>query len=98
LKEQLDKGEERDAFFMGVGDVVIPGVLVVSSYINLHDGLYIASGVIIGVIIGFLLLMMYVTRGKPQAGLPYLCGGGIAGYIVSNILLYGTINGLTWLL
>lgn len=32
LKEQLASGEQRDALFMGLGDVIIPGALVVSAY------------------------------------------------------------------
>ena len=32
LKEQIASGEERDALFMGLGDVIIPGALVVSAY------------------------------------------------------------------
>jgi presenilin-like A22 family membrane protease len=32
LKEQIASGEQRDALFMGLGDVIIPGALVVSAY------------------------------------------------------------------
>lgn len=32
LKEQIASGERRDALFMGLGDVIIPGALVVSAY------------------------------------------------------------------
>ena len=30
LKEQIASGEEREAMFMGLGDIIIPGILVVS--------------------------------------------------------------------
>jgi presenilin-like A22 family membrane protease len=32
LKQQIAAGEPRDALFMGLGDVIIPGALVVSAY------------------------------------------------------------------
>jgi presenilin-like A22 family membrane protease len=96
LKEKLREGEERDAFFMGVGDVVVPGILAVSIFHNLaSNGLLIALSVIIGTLLGFTLLMTYVLRGKPQAGLPYLCIGAILGYLVSSYLVFGGIAGLT---
>ncbi len=40
LKEQIAAGEARDALFMGLGDVIIPGALVVSAYkfLNLSPG------------------------------------------------------------
>jgi len=35
LKDQLESGEEREAMFMGLGDVIIPSVLVISALVNL---------------------------------------------------------------
>src|SRR5438309_5274380 len=32
LKTQLDSGEEREAMFVGLGDLIIPGILAVSSF------------------------------------------------------------------
>ena len=99
LKEQIEKDEERDAFFMGLGDIVMPGILVVAAY---HSGdlipysLPIALSVIIGTLIGFSILMIFVMRGKPQAGLPLLCGGAILGYLISNIVFFGKIMGLNF--
>jgi len=99
LKEKLRKGEERDAFFMGVGDVVFPGILAVSIFHNLaSNGLLIALSVMLGTILGFTVLMTFVLRGKPQAGLPYLCIGAILGYLVSSYLVFGGIVGLTLLI
>jgi presenilin-like A22 family membrane protease len=32
------------------------------------------------------LLMIFVMKGKPQAGLPYLCSGAILGYLISSYI------------
>ena len=95
LKQKLKEGEERDAFFMGLGDIVMPGILVVATYTSLPHGLPIALSVISGTLFGFAILMNYVVKGKPQAGLPCLCGGAIAGYLISSYLIFGEIAGLT---
>jgi len=95
LKEKLKAGEERDAFFMGLGDIVMPGILVASIYHNVNNGLPIALSVIIGTLIGFAFLMIFVMKGKPQAGLPLLCSGAILGYIVSSFIFYGELVGLS---
>jgi presenilin-like A22 family membrane protease len=95
LKEKLREGEERDAFFMGVGDIVIPGILTVSTFQNISsNGLLIALSVLFGTLLGFIFLMAFVIKGKPQAGLPYLCTGAILGYLVSSYLVFGGIVGL----
>jgi len=39
--------------------------------------------------------MRYVMKGNPQAGLPLLCGGAITGYIISSLILFGELVGLT---
>lgn len=94
LKEKLKEGEEREAFFMGLGDVVMPGILVAAIYHNINNGLPIALSVILGTLVGFVILMIFVMKGKPQAGLPCLCGGAILGYILSSYVLYGELVGL----
>jgi len=94
LKEKLKDGEERDAFFMGLGDIVMPGILVAAVYHQIPEGFLLAIGTIIGILIGFAILMTFVLKGKPQAGLPCLCGGAIIGYIVSSLILFGEIKGL----
>lgn len=48
----------------------------------------------IGTLVGFAVLMSVVIKGKPQAGLPYLCSGAILGYLVSSLLLFGELAGL----
>jgi presenilin-like A22 family membrane protease len=95
LKEKIEEKEEREAFFMGLGDIVMPGILVVSSFYNIADnGFLIALSVMIGTLIGFAVLMSVVIKGKPQAGLPYLCSGAILGYVISSLLLSGGLAGL----
>jgi presenilin-like A22 family membrane protease len=95
LKQKLKEDEERDAFFFGLGDIVIPGILVTASFRFIENGLPIALSVIIGTLVGFVILMTFVIKGKPQAGLPCLGGGAIAGYLISSYLLYGELIGLT---
>jgi presenilin-like A22 family membrane protease len=95
LKEKLKEDEERDAFFMGLGDIVMPGILVAAVYNFAEDGLPIAMSVIAGTLVGFAVLMTFVMKGKPQAGLPCLCGGAILGYVISSLVLHGALVGLT---
>ena len=96
LKEKLDEGEERAAFFMGLGDIVMPGILVASTFYNIADaGLFVALSVMLGTLIGFAVLVVFLVKGKPQAGLPYLCSGAILGYIVSSYLLFGELVGFS---
>ena len=95
LKQKLEENEERDAFFLGLGDIVMPGILVAAAYNNIADGLPVAIGIIIGTLVGFSILMTYVMKGKPQAGLPLLCSGAITGYIISSLVFFGELRGLT---
>lgn len=94
LKEQLKENKKREAFFMGLGDVVMPGILVTAIYYNIPNSLLLAIGTILGILAGFIVLIIFVLKGKPQAGLPSLCGGAIIGYIISSLLMYGQIIGL----
>lgn len=97
LKEQLEEGGEREAMFMGLGDVIIPGILITSAFYFLSGeivggigaNLAVALGTLVGSVIGFALLMRYVLKGNPQAGLPLLNGGAIAGYIATYLLVFG---------
>jgi presenilin-like A22 family membrane protease len=100
LKEKINDGEQRDAFFMGLGDIVMPGILVISTYhYNISNGLPgfpIALSIMLGTLLGFAILMIFVIKGKPQAGLPCLCSGAIAGYVISSYLLFGKLVGLSF--
>ncbi|MCW4017842.1 MAG: presenilin family intramembrane aspartyl protease [Candidatus Bathyarchaeota archaeon] len=99
LKESLSEGEKRDAFFMGVGDIVIPGILAAAAFHNIPDyGLAIGLSVVAGTLVGFAALMLFVIKGKPQAGLPFLCPGAILGYVLSSLILTGGLAGLSFAL
>lgn len=97
--------EEREAMFMGLGDVVIPGTLIVSAFVwlparvvlpGIGTNLIAAFGALIGSLVGYAILMRQVLRGNAQAGLPFLNGGAIAGYIVTYVLLFHNLSlGLT---
>ncbi len=93
IKEKLETKQEREAFFLGLGDIVMPGILVAAAfYQNIAgNGLLVALSAMAGTLVGFALLMTVVIKGKPQAGLPFLCSGAILGYIISNLLLVGTV-------
>lgn len=93
LKDQIESDEEREAFFMGLGDIVMPGMLVVAVYYMVPTALSVVAGTIFGTLVGFSVLMRFVLKGNPQAGLPLLCGGAILGYIVSSLLFFGKLVG-----
>ena len=93
LKEQIAEGTKRDAFFMGLGDVVMPGILIAAVFFSTQD-LLVTLSVMLGTIIGFSILMLFVIKGKPQAGLPLLNTGAILGYVISSLALHGSLIGL----
>lgn len=100
LKEQLASGSERDALFIGLGDIIFPSAFAVSISVYLErnvsytevfgvDGIsFVVAGVIIGTLLGYFALMAFVLRGRPQAGLPLLNGGAILGYLVPVLAIY----------
>lgn len=100
LMEQLEDGEEREAMFMGLGDVIIPGVLMISAFNFLPEkmigevsgSLLVALGTLLGSLVAFAILMTFVLRGRPQAGLPLLNGGAIVGYLLSYLLVYESLS------
>jgi len=101
LKTQLKKGEERDAMFMGLGDLVIPGSLIISAYHFLPRmmiggwlaaNFVVSMGTLAGAVFGYSMLMRFVLKGKPQAGLPLLNSGAIGGYAISYLLVYQSLS------
>lgn len=82
--------KSKEAMFMGLGDVIFPGMLVVSCVQWIDSGLEVGISTLIGGLIGYLVLMGYVASGRPQAGLPLLNGGAILGYIVGGLVFVGS--------
>jgi presenilin-like A22 family membrane protease len=79
---ETNKGE-REAMFMGLGDLVMPTVLVVSAlqFAKPGWGGLPSLGAAIGTLVGYAVLMGYVLKGRPQAGLPLLNGGSLVGFL-----------------
>ncbi|WP_435094133.1 presenilin family intramembrane aspartyl protease PSH [Halorubrum sp. N11] len=87
--------EDRDAFFIGLGDAVIPTVLVASAatfspaaaldvpLIGINVPALLAM---VGSLAGLLVLMSWVIKGRPHAGLPLLNGGAIGGYLIGSVV------------
>ena len=95
VREELDGGE-RDALFIGLGDAVIPSVLVASaaffvdtgptlSILGVEATLPAVTGMV-GTLLGLTVLLWLVHKGRAHAGLPLLNGGTIAGYLVGAVL------------
>jgi presenilin-like A22 family membrane protease len=84
---KLADGGERAAFIIGMGDMIMPSILVVSANVFLKGwrlaGLINlpALGAIVGSLAGMGVLLYFVNSGKPQAGLPPLNGGTILGFL-----------------
>ncbi|MDP3396364.1 MAG: presenilin family intramembrane aspartyl protease PSH [Methanoregula sp.] len=93
---KLGDGGERAAFIIGMGDLIMPSILVVSANVFLNGAKLggvinlAALGAIIGSLVGLCVLLHFVMSGKPQAGLPPLNGGTILGFLVG-------LAAMTWL-
>ena len=80
------------AAYMGVGDVVMPNILIVSAqYFSNSPTLYFikypALFSLIGSIVGLVALIYLVEKKSGgHAGLPFLNGGAIAGYLIAKLL------------
>mgnify|MGYP000199752111 CR=1 FL=1 len=85
----------RDALFIGLGDAIIPTVLVASAAVFVDAGPELtvfgipatlpAVTAMVGTLAGLVVLLYLVTRGRAHAGLPLLNGGAIAGYLVGAL-------------
>jgi presenilin-like A22 family membrane protease len=80
----------RGAYFLGLGDAIIPTILVISANWFLSAPAILgvnlpALGAMIGTYVGFLVLMK-TSRDKPQAGLPFLNSGAILGFLMGCAL------------
>ncbi len=83
-------GGKRGAYFLGLGDAIIPTILVISAYTSFPASGYFgvnlpAIGAMLGTYLGFLLLMT-TSRDRPQAGLPFLNSGVIFGFLAGCAL------------
>jgi presenilin-like A22 family membrane protease len=84
---KLSDGGERAAFIIGMGDMIMPSILVVSANVFLKGAKLAgvinlpALGAIVGSVAGMGVLLYFVMSGKPQAGLPPLNGGTILGFV-----------------
>ena len=85
----------RDALFIGLGDAVIPTVLVASAAVFVDTTSYTLLGITVtlpaltamaGTIVGLVLLLWLVSKGRAHAGLPLLNGGAITGYVIGALL------------
>jgi presenilin-like A22 family membrane protease len=98
-----DEGEafDRDALFIGLGDAVIPTILVASAAFFSTEAIATvdvlgrstplpAVTAMVGTIAGLVVLLHMVLNGRAHAGLPLLNGGAIAGYLVGAL-----VGGLT---
>jgi presenilin-like A22 family membrane protease len=84
----------RDAFFIGLGDAVIPTILIASVAFFVPaaslgvPGLALtlpALTAMVGMLAGLLVLLWMVLQGRAHAGLPLLNGGTIAGYLAGAL-------------
>ncbi len=92
--DDAENDGSRDVFFIGLGDAVIPGVLIASAaffspapqlavpMIELNLPALVA---LVGTTVGLLILMRMVMKGRAHAGLPLLNGGAIGGYLLGSL-------------
>jgi presenilin-like A22 family membrane protease len=90
---KLEDGGERAAFIIGMGDLIMPSILVVSANVFLQGWRLFgiinlpALGAMIGSLAGLAVLLHFVSSGKPQAGLPPLNGGTILGFFAGYAIM-----------
>ncbi len=86
---------DREALFIGLGDAVIPTVLIASAAFFVDEGpeisFIVASAslpavtAMVGTLAGLVVLLWMVLKGRAHAGLPLLNGGAIAGYLAGAL-------------
>ncbi len=81
--EDREKGKSgmEEAFFMGLGDAIIPSLLVVSAFVK-YASVAPALSTLMGTLAGYAVLSRIAGRGKPHAGLPFLNSGAIIGFAI----------------
>jgi presenilin-like A22 family membrane protease len=85
---------ERDALFIGLGDAVMPTIIVASAAFFVDENLIAVPGIalnlaslsaMVGTMLGLVVLMGMVLKGRAHAGLPLLNGGAIGGYLLGAL-------------
>jgi presenilin-like A22 family membrane protease len=89
-------GTDRDAFFIGLGDAVMPTVMVASGAVfSPATSLGVAALpalnlpallAMVGTFLGLGVLLWAVMKGRAHAGLPLLNGGAIGGYLLGSVV------------
>ena len=86
---------ERDAFFIGLGDAVMPTVMVASAAFFAGAPDIVLAGLtlnlpallaMVGTMLGLVALLWLVMKGRAHAGLPLLNGGAIGGYLLGAVV------------
>ena len=92
---QSGEGKMVHPLFLGLGDAIIPTMLVVSAY-SPNSASFMgplpALGAMIGTYVGFIILMTALSD-RMHAGLPFLNGGAIIGYLLACII---SGSGFSW--
>jgi presenilin-like A22 family membrane protease len=95
----LGDDSDAEAVALGLGDIIIPGLLVVASARAVSTGLLPVGGLdvplatvtaLAGTVVG--LVGIYASGSGPHAGLPPMLGGGLVGYLAGAL---GTGTGLS---
>ena len=93
-EESGDGAGTRDAFFIGLGDAVMPTVMVASAaFFSPAPSLGVpavalnlpALASLVGTLCGLVILLRFVLEGRAHAGLPLLNGGAIGGYLIGAL-------------
>ena len=89
-------GGDRDAFFIGLGDAVMPTVMVASAAAFSPAASLGVAGLpalnapallaMVGTFLGLGILLWAVLKGRAHAGLPLLNGGAIGGYLLGSVV------------
>jgi presenilin-like A22 family membrane protease len=91
IRGEDGEARERGAFVIGMGDLIMPTILVVSAnvFIRVPGWAFSAPaiGAIAGSLAGLAVLLTAVRQGRPQAGLPPLNAGTIGGFLIGCALV-----------
>ncbi len=93
--ETGESGFDREAFFIGLGDTVMPTIMVASAAAFVTGPQYSLPGIVVnlpaigamvGTFVGLGILLYFVAQGRAHAGLPLLNGGAISGYLLGALI------------